>query len=30
VQTELGGEPAEVEDLLKLPYFQNVSGTFLS
>jgi CRP-like cAMP-binding protein/Fe-S-cluster-containing hydrogenase component 2 len=29
VQTELGGQPAEVEDLLKLPYFQNVSGTFL-
>ncbi len=29
VQTMLGGEPAEVEVLLKLPYFQKVSGTFL-
>ena len=29
VKTVLPGEPVDVEDLLALPYFQKVSGTFL-
>lgn len=29
VQTELNGQPVEAEELLQLPYFQKVSGTFL-
>ena len=29
VQTVLPGEPAAIEDLVQLPYFQKVSGTFL-
>ena len=29
VKADLGGDPVDVEDLLQLPYFHNVSGTFL-
>ncbi len=29
VRADLGGEAVEVEDLLQLPYFRNISGTFL-
>ena len=29
VKADLPGEPVDVEDLLQLPYFRNISGTFL-